>query len=126
MRLYEIINTPLSADSSYDVKHNRLKQRKKPGLELDVANGRVVAVPGQTPKLTLRMLNRIKHLKRRYDAGQERLRKFRGLMYDGSAKAREQEIEQARSALDDLQAQIVAEIRASDLEQECQDRLHVT
>lgn len=123
MRLYEIINTPLSAALSYDVKHNKLKVRKKPGLELDAENRRVVAVPTNPAAVTLRMLNRIKKLKRKYEAEQERLTKFRGLMYGGTVRAREQEIEHSRAALDDLQAQIAAEIRASELEQERQEQL---
>lgn len=125
MRLFEIINTPLNSERSlsYDVKSNRLKWKRKSGLIQDRESGDLISIPAILPKLTLRMVNRMKHLRRRYLAQQEKLTKLRGLMYGGSTKAREQEIEQAQSDLSDLQSQIRQEIEAADLEQERKEYL---
>lgn len=87
MRLYEIIQTPLSDDLSYDVKHNRLKIRKKPSKAVDHEDGRVVSRPNQPPKLTLKHLHKMKLLRRRYVEAQQKLIAFRGLMYGGEMSA---------------------------------------
>lgn len=126
MRLFEIINTPLNPDHSlnYDVKHNRLKWKKKSSLKQCADTGELISIPPITPKLTLRMVNRIKHLRKKYLVQQEKLTKLRGLMYGGSAQAREQEIEKAQADLSALQAQIQQEIQAAEIEQSRKDSLH--
>jgi hypothetical protein len=99
MRLYEIIQTPLSADLSYDVKHNRLKIRKKPSKAVDHEHGRVVSMPNQLPKLTLKHLHRMKLLRRRHVEAQQKLTAFRGLMYGGDMSVKQ-------TNLDGVQAHI--------------------
>ncbi|WP_145980697.1 hypothetical protein [Magnetospirillum sp. ME-1] len=99
MRLYEIIQTPLSADLSYDVKFNRLKVRKKPIRSVDHETGRVVTIPNQPPKLTLKHVHRMKLLRQRYLEAQQKLTAFRGLMYGGHAQAEQRDIGDMQSRI---------------------------
>lgn len=99
MRLYEIIQTPLSAELAYDVKHNRLKIRKKPSLAVDQQNGRVVSTPNKLPKLTLKHVHRMKLLRQRYLEAQQKLTAFRGLMYGGHAQAEQLELGDMQSRI---------------------------
>ncbi|CUW38697.1 conserved protein of unknown function [Magnetospirillum sp. XM-1] len=99
MRLYEIIQTPLSADLSYDVKFNRLKVCKKPSRSVDHENERVVAIPNQPPALTLKHLHRMKLLRRRYLKAQQKLTAFRGLMYGGNGQAEQRDLGDMQSRI---------------------------
>lgn len=124
MRLFEIINTPISSDLSYDLKHNRLKIRKKPSLVVDRENGRVLSVPNKPPKLTLKHLHRIRLLRRKYVEQKRKLTQLRGLMYGGTARAQQQELEATQAQITDLQSQLAAEVQAAELEQGRKDELN--
>ena len=58
----EILAAKLSPNLSYDPSQHRLKDHPKPSLQM--ADGKLKAVPGPPPKLTLRHLNKIKNLRR--------------------------------------------------------------
>ena len=114
MRLYEIIQTPLSPTISYDATQHRLKVRMKPDLKLVDQHGRELVVPARQPNLTLRHINRINKLRKKYLEQEAKIGKMRGLMYGGALSVKQTEIAAAQAELDAIQSQI----QAAQLEQE--------
>lgn len=98
----EIISTKLSKSLSYDAKNHRLIIEQTSGLFVDKEAGQLIAFERPTPAFTLRHRNRIKKLRRQYLKQQEKLKKFRHVMYGGAETA----IDREQDELSDLKKEI--------------------
>jgi hypothetical protein len=77
----EIISTKLSPSLSYDAKNHRLKVEKQSGLFVDKEAGELITFERPAPALTLKHLNRINKIRRKFLKQERETLKLRQSMY---------------------------------------------
>ena len=108
MRVYELYETEFEALGIYDPTDDGLSRRHQSGAR------------GQ--KITLRHLNRLKHIRNRRRREQAKKQALVQTMY-GNPDFRELELEQQEQKLETLQGQITLEIDAAKIDQETKDHI---